>query len=152
MEEEGGWICKCHCADFRRCWMFCNEVKGSTSQFTMSNQHVQHLQVTTSLSPSVSNVDVELFFRRCMKLRIKSKKIGNGEENQRQTSHPRIAHGQRYPMPCWEWSTEEVEWELGRGPKRSMSCRTWGKFPNVLRGQISGFRWLMAYLKAGGQH
>ena len=26
-----------------------------------------------------------------------------------QTSHPRIAHGQRYPMPCLEWSAEEVE-------------------------------------------
>ena len=42
------------------------------------------------------------------------------------TSHPRIAHGQRYPMPCWEWSSEEVEWEQGSGPKGPMSCRTQG--------------------------
>ena len=40
------------------------------------------------------------------------------------TSHPRIAHGQRYPMPCWEWLAEEVEWEQGSGPKGPMSCRT----------------------------
>ena len=42
------------------------------------------------------------------------------------TSHPRISHGQRYPMPCLEWSAEEVEWEQGSGPKRPMSCRTQG--------------------------
>ena len=42
------------------------------------------------------------------------------------TSHPRIAHGQRYTMPCWEWSNEEVEWEQGSGPKGPMSCRTQG--------------------------
>ena len=40
------------------------------------------------------------------------------------TSHPRIAHGQRYPMPCLEWSAEEVEGEQGSGPKGPMSCRT----------------------------
>ena len=42
------------------------------------------------------------------------------------TSHPRIAHGQRYPMPCWEWSSEEVEWEQGSSPKGPMSCGTQG--------------------------
>ena len=47
-----------------------------------------------------------------------------GKESE--TSHPRIAHGQRYPMPCLEWSTEEVEWEQGSGPKGPMSCRTQG--------------------------
>ena len=42
----------------------------------------------------------------------------------RSTSHPRIAHGQRYPMPCLEWLAEEVEWEQGSSPKGPMSCRT----------------------------
>ena len=31
------------------------------------------------------------------------------QKRQKVTSHPRIAHGQRYPMPCLEWSAEEVE-------------------------------------------
>ena len=44
------------------------------------------------------------------------------------TSHPRIAHGQRYPMPCLEWLAAEVEWEQGSGPKGPMSCRTQGWF------------------------
>ena len=39
-------------------------------------------------------------------------------------SHPRIAHGQRYPMPCLEWLAKEVEWEQGSGPKGPMSCST----------------------------
>ena len=42
------------------------------------------------------------------------------------TSHLRIAHGQRYPMPCLEWLALEVEWEQGSGPKGPMSCRTQG--------------------------
>ena len=51
------------------------------------------------------------------------------------TSHPRIAHGQRYPMPCLERSSEEVEGEQGSGPKGPMSCRTQGGIslrPSVL--------------------
>ena len=44
----------------------------------------------------------------------------------RRTSHPRIANGQRYPMPCLEWLAAEVEWEQGSGPKGPMSCRTQG--------------------------
>ena len=40
------------------------------------------------------------------------------------TSHPRIAHGQRYPMPCLGWSSEVVEWEQGSGPRGPMSCKT----------------------------
>ena len=46
--------------------------------------------------------------------------------NLNKTSHPRIAHGQRCPMPCLEWLSEEVEREQGSGPKRPMSCRTQG--------------------------
>ena len=46
--------------------------------------------------------------------------------NKRRTSNPRIVHGQRYPMPCLEWSNEEVEWKQGSGPKGLMSCRTQG--------------------------
>ena len=46
--------------------------------------------------------------------------------NKRRTSNPRIVHGQRYPMPCLEWSNEIVEWEQGSGLKEPMSCRTQG--------------------------
>ena len=35
--------------------------------------------------------------------RMKFSTVGKG------TSHPRIAHGQRYPMPCLEGSPKEVE-------------------------------------------
>ena len=42
------------------------------------------------------------------------------------TSHPRIAHGQRYPMPCLEWSSRWVVLEQGSGPKGPMSCKTQG--------------------------
>ena len=48
------------------------------------------------------------------------------EDEQGKTSHPRIAHGQRYPMPCLEWSNEVMEWEQGSVPKGRMSCRTQG--------------------------
>ena len=46
--------------------------------------------------------------------------------SRRRNCCPRIAHGQRYPMPCLEWLVEEVEWEQGSGPKGPMSCRTQG--------------------------
>ena len=48
------------------------------------------------------------------------------ERREKKTSHPRIAHGQRYPLPCLQWSSEVVEWEQGSGPKGPMSCRTQG--------------------------
>ena len=48
------------------------------------------------------------------------------KEERKKTSHPRIAHGQRYPMPCLEWSSEVVDLEQGSGPKGPMSCRTQG--------------------------
>ena len=47
------------------------------------------------------------------------------------TSHPRIAHGQRYQMPCLERSVEGLEWEQGRGPKGPMSSRTQGRFSKL---------------------
>ena len=46
------------------------------------------------------------------------------------TSHPRIAHGQRYPMPCWEWSSEEVEWQQGRCPVEHRG-KFWDVRPSV---------------------
>ena len=59
------------------------------------------------------------------------------------TSHPRISHSQRYPMPCSEWSPEDVDQEQGSGLKEPMSCRTWEWYssrPSILRGQILGLR------------
>ena len=47
-----------------------------------------------------------------------------------ETSHPRIAHGQRYPMPCLEWLVKELEWEQRSGHR--------GEFSYVLRGHIWG--------------
>ena len=46
--------------------------------------------------------------------------ISCNDTNIHNTSHPRIGHGQWYPMACLEWSGEVVEWEQG------MSCRTQG--------------------------
>ena len=46
----------------------------------------------------------------------------------------RIAHGQRFPMPCLEWSAEEVEWEQGSAaaPKGRCPVGHRGEFPDVL--------------------
>ena len=59
------------------------------------------------------------------------------------TSHPRIALGQQYPMPCLEWSGEEVEWEQGSS---WYSVRHRGEYPNVMR-YISGLRWLILVIE-----
>ena len=45
--------------------------------------------------------------RQCSGFKRESKKEQGGcqrvpEVAEVLTSHPRIAHGQRYPMPCWE--------------------------------------------------
>ena len=58
-------------------------------------------------------------------------------KRRKRTSHPRIAHGQWYPMPCLEWLAEEVEWERGSGPKGPMSCRTKGWISGHPEGNIS---------------
>ena len=60
------------------------------------------------------------------------------------TSHPRIAHGQRYLMPCLEWLAEEVEWEQGSGPKKPMSCRTQGWISRCPEADLkSGWQYLV---------
>ena len=48
------------------------------------------------------------------------------EWRNKETSHPRIVHGQRCLMPRLEWSAEEVQWEQGSGLKGPMSCGTTG--------------------------
>ena len=53
-------------------------------------------------------------------------KTGIGATALKQTSPPRIALGQQYPMPCLEWSSERVEWDQGGGPKGPMSYKTHG--------------------------
>ena len=60
------------------------------------------------------------------------------EKKEERTSHPRIAHGQRYPMPCLEWLAEEVKWEQGSGAKSRCPVGHRGEFPPVLRGRIWG--------------
>ena len=49
------------------------------------------------------------------KKRMEEKRGGQEKEERNdkrkrknKTSHPRIAHGQRYPMPCLKWSSSEV--------------------------------------------
>ena len=55
------------------------------------------------------------------------------------TGHPRMAHDQWYPMPCLEWSAEEVEWEQGNGPKGPMSCRTRVNSQTSSEGKFEGW-------------
>ena len=81
--------------------------------------------------------------------------LQEGGSEREGTSHPRIAHGQRYPMPCWEWSTDEVEWEQGSRPKGLMSCRKQGgisKRPEgaYFRPQMTDLgRWKRIWLQEG---
>ena len=58
------------------------------------------------------------------------------------TSHSRIAHGQRYPMLCLEWSNEEEAWEQSSSHNGLMSYKTRGISRHPAR-HISGLRWLI---------
>ena len=57
-----------------------------------------------------------------------------------ETSHPRIAHGQRFPIPCLELQVKKWSESRAAAPKGRCPVGHRGEFPDVLRRNISGLR------------
>ena len=92
--------------------------KSLSQNLSRESQFSCFTDVKTKISPWIRNPLIRILKGRLMI------SASIPEADWRVTSHPRIAHGQRYPMPRWERSSEVVEWEQGSSSKGPMSCGT----------------------------